>query len=160
MKIQPVFLLILVTVFACSQGTKVPVRPREVLGVKLGGSVQELKAVYKENRLSLQGAAEDRYESADTAKPITGLPVAGVSYRISSGILRVVEVSFKGDVSDDLQTFIDEEYSIDPGPRQLLEQKQRFIGTIGENDHYWLLPDMAVMVVVNRGETRLIYSLN
>jgi len=135
------------------------VRPQAVLGMKLGGSAQELKTVYKENRLPLRVIAEDRYESADTARPVTGLPVAGVSYRISSGVLRVVEVNFKGDVSNDLQTLLDDEFSTDPGLRQRLEQKQRFIGTIGENDHYWLLPDMAVMVIVKRSETRLIYSL-
>jgi hypothetical protein len=135
------------------------VRPQEVLGVKLGGSVEELKAVYEENRLSLQKTAEDTYLSADTAKPLTGLSVAGVSYRISSRILRVMEVNFMGDVSNALQAFLDEEYSTDPGLRQQSEQKQRFIGTIGENDHYWLLPDMVVMVVVQREETRLIYSL-
>lgn len=134
-------------------------RPQEVLGVKLGGSVEELKAVYEENRLSLQKASEDRYVSVDAAKPLTGLSVAGVSYRISSGVLRVMEVNFRGDVSNALQALLDEEYSTDPGLRQQSEQKQRFIGTIGENDHYWLLPDMVVMVVVQREETRLIYSL-
>ena len=134
-------------------------RPQEVLGVKLGGSVAELKAVYKENRLSLQRAAEDRYVSTYTAKSLEGLSASGVNYHISSGVLHVVEVNFKGDFSNELEVLLDEEYSTDPGLRQQLEQKQRFIGTIGENDHYWLLPDMGVMVIVNRGETRLIYSL-
>jgi hypothetical protein len=159
MKIRPAFLLILVTVFACSNRANVPVRPQEVLGVKLGGSVDELKAVYQEKRLSLEKTAEDRYVSADTAKPLTDLPVTGVSYQISSGVLRVMEVNFRGDVSYALQAFLDEEYSTDPGLRLQSEQKQRFIGTIGENDHYWLLPDMVVMVSVKREETRLIYSL-
>jgi hypothetical protein len=159
MKMQTAFLLILVTVFACSKGTKVAVRPQDVLGVMLGGSVEELEAVYKENRLSLRKAAEDRYVSADTAKPLADLPVTGISYQISSGVLRVVEVNFRGDVSNALQALIDEEYSTDPGLRQQSEQKQRFIGTIGENDHYWLLPDMVVMVVVKREETWLIYNL-
>jgi hypothetical protein len=158
-KIQTVFLLIFVTVFACSQGTKVTVRPQAVLGVKLGGSVQELKTVYKENQLSLQKAAEDRYLSVDIVKPQGVLPVVEVSYQISSGILQVMEVSFRGNVSDELQALIDEEHSTDPGPRQLSEQKQRFIGTIGEYDHYWLLPDMTIMVIVKGGDTRLIYSL-
>jgi hypothetical protein len=137
----------------------VTVRPQEVLGVKLGGSVDELKAVYQENRLSLKKTGEDRYVSADTAKPLTDLPVTGVSYQISSGVLRVMEVNFRGDVSHALQALLDEEYSTDPGLRQQSEQKQRFIGTIGEKDHYWLLPDMVVMVSVKRKETRLIYSL-
>ena len=152
-------ILIFLTLFACTQGTKGPVRPQEVLGVKLGGSVEELKAVYKENRLSLQRAAEDRYVSTYTAKSLEGLSAFGVSYQVSSGVLHVVEVNFKGNVSNELEALLDEEYSTDPGLRQQLEQKQRFIGTIGENDHYWLLPDMGVMVIVNRGETRLIYSL-
>ena len=134
-------------------------RPREVLGVKLGGTVQELTAVYKENRLSLQKAGEDRYVSVDAVKPLADLPVVEVSYQVSSGVLRMMEVNFRGNVSDDLQTLIDKEYSTDPVPRKNLEQKQRFIGTIGENDHYWLLPDMTVMVAVKSGETRLIYSL-
>jgi len=158
-KIQTVSLLILIAVFACSQGANVPVRPREVLGVKLGGTVQELTAVYKENRLSLQKAGEDRYVSVDAVKPLADLPVVEVSYQVSSGVLRMMEVNFRGNVSDDLQTLIDKEYSTDPVPRKNLEQKQRFIGTIGENDHYWLLPDMTVMVAVKSGETRLIYSL-
>ena len=159
MKIQKAFLLIFVAIVACTQGAKVTVRPREVLGVKLGGSVQELRAVYTENRLSLQETVEDRYGSVDVVKPLAGLPMVEVSYQASSGVLRVMEVSFRGDVSNELQALIDEEYSTDPGLRQQSEQKQRFIGTIGENDHYWLLPDMTVMVVVKGGETRLIYSL-
>ncbi len=121
--------------------------------------MDELKAVYQENRLSLKKTGEDRYVSADTAKPLTDLPVTGVSYQISSGVLRVMEVNFRGDVSSALQAFLDEEYSTDPGLRQQSEQKQRFIGTIGEKDHYWLLPDMVVMVSVKRKGTRLIYSL-
>ena len=159
MKIQTVSLLILLAGFACSQGTTLTVRPQDVLGVKLGGSVEELKAVYKENRLSLQRAAEDRYVSAETVNPREGLLASGVSYQISSGVLQVVEVNFKGNISNELEVLLDEEYSTDRGLRQQLEQKQRFIGTIGENDHYWLLPDMGVMVIVNREETRLIYSL-
>jgi len=158
-KIQKAFLLVLVTVLACSQGAKVTVRPRDVFGVKLGGSVQELRAVYTENRLSLQEADEDRYVSVDVVKPLAGLPVVEVSYQISSGALRVMEVSFRGDVSNELQSLIDEEFSTDSALRQQSEQKQRFIGTIGENDHYWLLPDMTIMVIVKEGETRLIYSL-
>ena len=159
MKIQAVSLLILLAGFACSQGTTLTVRPQDVLGVKLGGSVEELKTVYKENRLSLQGAGEDRYVSAETASSLEGLLASGVSYQVSSGVLHVVEVNFKGDVSNELEALLDEEYSTDPGLRQQLEQKQRFIGTIGENDHYWLLPDMGVMVIVKKEETRLIYSL-
>jgi len=158
-KIQKAFLLIFVSIVACTQGAKITERPRVVLGVKLGGSVQELRAVYTENRLSLQEADEDRYVSVDVVKPLAGLPVVEVSYQISSGALRVMEVSFRGDVSNELQSLIDEEFSTDSALRQQSEQKQRFIGTIGENDHYWLLPDMTVMVVVKGGETRLIYSL-
>jgi hypothetical protein len=158
-KIQNTFLLIFVVIFACSQGAKVTVRPREVLGVTLGGSVQELKAVYKENQLSLQKADEDRYVSVDAVKPLAGLTIVEVSYQISSGVLQVIKIRIRGDVSGKLQALIEEEFSTDPGLRQQLEQKQRFIGTIGENDHYWLLPDMTVMVIVKRGETRLIYSL-
>ena len=123
----------LVMVFACSQGAKVTVRPLEVLGVKLGGSVRELKAVYEENRLSLQKADEDRYVSVDTVNPLADLPVVDVSYQISSGVLQVMEVSFRGNVSDELQALIDEEHSTDPGPRQQLEQKQRFIWHVRAN---------------------------
>ncbi len=159
MKKQAALFLIIIAAFACSQGATVSRRPQKVLGVKLGGSVDELKTVYEENGLSLRETAEDRYVSADVAKLPAGLPVAGVSYQVSSGVVRTMEVNFTGDFSGELQIFIDEEYSTDPGQRQQLEQKQRFIGTIGENDHYWLLPDMGVMVIVRQGETRLIYNL-
>lgn len=155
----PLLLLIIAVFSACSRGAEVPGHPRSVLGVKLGGSIEELKAVYRENDLLLRRTADDRYVSTETVELPAGLSASGVSYRLSSGILRVVEVDFEKDVSDELQAFIDEEYSIDPGLRQQQEQKQRFIGTIGEKDHFWLLPDMGVMVIIRGNETRLIYSL-
>jgi len=151
--------LILVTIFACSQGTRVPARPLEVMGVTLGGSLEELEAVYNVSRLVLQKASKDSYVSGGAVKPLAGLPETGVNYQVTLDVLNVVEVNYMGNVSDELQALLDEEYSVDPVLRQQLEQKQRFIGIIGENDHYWLLPDMTVMVIVKGGETRLAYSL-
>jgi hypothetical protein len=151
--------LVILTIFACSQGTGVPAHPQEVLGVTLGGSLEELEAVYNKNRLALQKTSKDSYVSGGAVKPLAGLPEVEINHQIVLGVLHAVEVIFEGDVSDELQALLDEKYSEDPVLRQQLEQKQRFIGTIGEKDHYWLLPDMAVMVVVKMGETRLIYSL-
>lgn len=159
MKNRAVILFTLLTILACSRGTVVTGSSREVLGVSLGGSIAELETVYKEGGLSLSQENKDTYWSVDAVHPPEGLRVERVSYRTSSGVVSTVEVSFAGDVSDKLQTFIDGEYGIDPARRLQFEQKQRFIGTIGEKDHFWQLPDMGVMVVVSRDETRLIYDL-
>lgn len=152
-------LLILVTTLACLRVTPPQGGPRDVLGVTLGGPAGDLETVYRQKGLPLTREGEGDYVSADVVDPPAGLKVKGVSYRVSSGLVRTMEVSFAGDVSGALQTFIDGKYGIDPARRLQFEQKQRFVGTIGEEDHFWQLPDMGVMVIVRKDGTRLIYDL-
>lgn len=151
--------MILVATLACSRGAPPTGRPQEVLGVALGGSAGDLEAAYRISGLSLTREGEGRYLSEDAVEPPAGLQVEGVSYRVSSGVMRTVEATFAGDVSRELQTFIDEKYGVDAARRLQFEQRQRFIGTIGEKDHFWQFPDMGVMILVRKDETRLIYDL-
>jgi hypothetical protein len=159
MKNPTPLILIVGLTLACTRGGDVAVSSQKVLGVTLGGTAQELQTLYRQSGLSLNKISEDRYESSVTVDPPAGLHVVSVSYQVSSGTLRTVEASFAGDVIGKLQTFIDEKYGIDPAWRLQLEQKQRFIGTIGEDDHYWQLPDMSIMVIARKGMTLLIYNL-
>ncbi len=151
--------LIILLLPACRQAGPGPAEPRRVLGVTLGGSAKELVAEYGARGLALDRAAEGRYVSASVLDPPPDLRIIGVEYQLTGGVLARIEVTVKGDAAGDLEQFLDKQYSYDTSQRVELEQRHRWIGNIGERDHYWSLQGMSIVVVGSEGSTRLVYLL-
>ena len=153
------YTLIAVILSACSFSEKSPLQLREVLGVMLGGSVEELEAAYGEKRLPLTQIAGDRYESSYAVLPLDRFRINRIEYHISSGVLSLIEATLESPVVSDIETFIDRKYSYDFVKRREFENRLRWVGNIGDEDHVWFLPDMGIVLIVDRDATRLIYNL-
>ena len=151
--------LIAIVLAACSFSGKSPPQPQKVLGVMLGGSVQELKTAYGDRKLPLTQTDDDRYESSDAVQPLEGFRINRVEYYISSGVLGRVEAILESPTVSDIEAFIDKEYSYDPGNRREFEDRLRWTGNIGDEDHIWFFSDMGIVLIVDKNATRLIYSL-
>ncbi len=151
--------LLAVVLSACSFSEKSPLQPQEVLGVMLGGSVQELEAGYGDKKLPLTRIAGDKYESSDAVQPLDGFRVNRIEYYISSGVLNRIEATLVSPTVSDLEAFINKEYSYDSSQHQEYENKLRWIGNIGGEDHVWFFPGMGIFLLVDKNTTTLIYSL-
>lgn len=151
--------LLLLTVLACGRGPQGPVQPQEVFGVLLGGTVQELKAVHSGMDIPLRQVGENIYSAAVTVATLGSFEVVKVTYTGSAGRLEQLDIQLAGDVEARLEKFIDRKYSYDVPQREELERRYRWVGNIGEKDHYWLLPGMAVIVLGGKDETRLVFRL-
>jgi len=151
--------LIAVVLSTCSFSEKSPLQPREIFGVMLGGSVEELEAAYGEKKLPLTQTAGDRYESSDTVTPLDRFRINRIEYHISSGVLSRIEATLESPVISDIVRFIDRKYSYDFVKREEFENRLRWVGNIGDEDHVWFFPDMGIVLIVDRDATRLIYNL-
>jgi hypothetical protein len=150
-------LILLVFLFACSRGGGLPGKPVEVFGVILGGSMDEIVSIHTGKNLPLQHMENGSLASPATLAPIGSFHVTRVEYSGSAGILDQIEIHIEGDVESELAVFLDIEFDYNVPQRQAEEQKFRFIGTIGERDHYWLLPDIAIIVLGGDDETVLFF---
>jgi len=155
MKFKPLILLIFL--FACSRGGGVPGKPVEVFGVVLGGSMDEVVSTHTAKDLPLQHMENGSLASKATLAPVGSFQVSRVEYSGSAGILDQIEIHIVGDVESELAIFLDGEFDYDAAQRQAEEEKFRWVGNIGERDHYWLLPDMAIIVLGGDEETVLFF---
>ncbi len=151
--------LIAVVLSACSFSGKSPPQPREIFGVMLGGSVEKLEAAYGEKKLPLARIAGDRYESSDAVLPLDLFRINRIEYYISSGVLSRIEATLESPVVSDIVKFIDRKYSYDFVKRQEFENRLRWVGNIGDEDHVWFLPDMGIVLLADKNATKLIYNL-
>jgi hypothetical protein len=159
-KVPPfIFLLFLLTVLACERGGKGPAQPQEVFGVVLGGTMQDLKGVHSEMEISLQQVAENIFSASVMIAPLGSFEVVKVTYTGSAGRLEQIEVHLAGDVEKRLENFIDQKYGYDVAQRQELERRYRWIGNIGDKDHYWTMSGMAVIILGDKDETRLVFRV-
>jgi len=158
-KVFPVILLFLLTVLACGRGGQGPAQPQEVFGVVLGGTMQDLKAVHSGLDIPLQQVDDDTYSAPVMAAALGSFEVVKVTYTGSAGRLKQIDVQLAGDVEINLERYIDRKYGYDVLQRQELERRYRWIGNIGDKDHYWTLPGMAVIILGHKDETRLVFRI-
>ncbi len=154
-----VCLLIALVLTACSFSEKTISKPQEVLGVTLGGSLEELKEAYIERKLSLTKTTGGGYGSSDALQPVGAIKIKRVEYQFSSGVLDSIELTFDRSAASDIEKFIDREYSYDSVKRREFEDRLRFVGNIGDDDHVWFLESMGVVLRAEKNEILLIYSL-
>ncbi|UCG38590.1 MAG: hypothetical protein JSV00_10560, partial [bacterium] len=133
--------------------------PRKVLGVLLGGSVQDLETAYADRGVPLRRTEKETWSSPFALEAPEGLAVERIEYRGSGSVVDRIEVHLPAGSVSELERLLDETYSYDEKGRREMEQRYRWIGTIGDDDHFWSLDGMGIVVTERDGGTRLIFSL-
>jgi len=159
LKVFPVIFLFLLMVLACGRGGQGPAKPQEVLGVVLGGTMQDLKAVHSRMDIPLQQVDDNTYSASVIVATLGSFEVVKVTYSGSAGRLEQIEIQLAGDVETRLENFIDRKYGSDVPQRRELERRYRWVGNIGDKDHYWTLPGMAVIILGDEDATRLVFRV-
>ncbi len=129
----------------------------DVLGVVLGGSMEDLKAIYNDRKLPFQRMSRNRYTSTETIESLEGFQVSRVEYQGAHGLLEIIEIHIEGDSASEMEVLLDEKYSYDSVQRKDLEERYSFIGTIGEKDHFWSFENLGIVVLSGKETTKLIY---
>jgi len=121
--------------------------------------MQDLKAVHSGLDIPLQQVDDNIYAASVMVATLGSFEVVKVTYTGSAGRLEQVDVQLTGDVEISLEKFIDRKYGYDVLQRQELERRYRWIGNIGDKDHYWPLPGVAVIILGNKNGTRLVFRV-
>ncbi len=152
-------LIALALQFSLHACERVPMQTQsqDVLGVVLGDSMEDLKAIYNDRKLPFQKISRNRYTSTETIEPLEGFQVSRVEYQGTRGLLEIIEIHIEGDLASELEVLLDEKYSYDSVQRKGLEERYSFIGTIAVGDHYWSFANLGIVVLSGKETTKLIY---
>ena len=146
------------SLYACGH-VPMQTQTQDVLGIVLGGSMEDLKTIYNDRKLPFQRISRNRYTSTETIEPLEGFQVSRVEYQGAYGLLEIIEIHIEGDLASELEVLLDEKYSYDSIQRKGLEERYSFIGTIGEGDHFWSFENLGIVVLSGKDLIKYIVAV-